>query len=440
MSILVSIILLIAGWQLIVRGKRGRAIDDHPVCRKCRFDLSGKRDDSFVCPECGQEMLSPADIEIGNRKRIDWLIAIGGAISLIGVVGLGSFILSVRGIDPSRFKPDWLLIHDASAEVNNFSGMQLPHKNTDELLLRVQTRSISESNRQKIVAIALAMQADRSKSWNPEWGDMIEIFQGKGQLSTGDWQKYLAQDEFATIAVRANCARGDRIPFRIRGELRGATPLAIGRPGAFSRPAGGVPGVLSYIGWSGGGDTTFDMNGNVLIPPKSWPALNAGPQSISILLRRPGSYTEKNPLLFPNLTCTGSWTLLPDGQKSVELYRDEAIAAEVQKKIRHSPVNWSAHDTWIQITCDDSPVDLPLDVFIRYGNHEWTSGYSMMIRKSTLSSGTGMISFPDIPELSAADRVDLVLRPSIEAASNTIDINRVLDHEFVFKDVQVEKK
>ncbi|MCC6679040.1 MAG: hypothetical protein IT436_18090 [Phycisphaerales bacterium] len=35
--------LIIAAWgiALIGLGLRGRKIDDHPICRKCRFDLVG---------------------------------------------------------------------------------------------------------------------------------------------------------------------------------------------------------------------------------------------------------------------------------------------------------------------------------------------------------------------------------------------------------------
>lgn len=41
------------GLALFWRGWRGRRIDNHPWCRKCRLDLKGLRPGAARCPECG---------------------------------------------------------------------------------------------------------------------------------------------------------------------------------------------------------------------------------------------------------------------------------------------------------------------------------------------------------------------------------------------------
>lgn len=41
------------GLALFWRGWRGRRIDNHPWCRKCRFDLKGLWPGAARCPECG---------------------------------------------------------------------------------------------------------------------------------------------------------------------------------------------------------------------------------------------------------------------------------------------------------------------------------------------------------------------------------------------------
>jgi hypothetical protein len=43
----------LAGLILLVLGVRGWRIDDHPVCRRCRFDLVGVYPAIGACPECG---------------------------------------------------------------------------------------------------------------------------------------------------------------------------------------------------------------------------------------------------------------------------------------------------------------------------------------------------------------------------------------------------
>jgi cytochrome c-type biogenesis protein CcmH/NrfF len=43
---LLPLLLLLLGVLLVVRGMRGRAVDDHPICRRCGFDLFGRPEGS----------------------------------------------------------------------------------------------------------------------------------------------------------------------------------------------------------------------------------------------------------------------------------------------------------------------------------------------------------------------------------------------------------
>src|SRR5262245_35278626 len=53
---------------LLAIALRGRRIDDHPLCRKCKFDLTGKPDTSTRCPECGADLTRPHATRVGHRK------------------------------------------------------------------------------------------------------------------------------------------------------------------------------------------------------------------------------------------------------------------------------------------------------------------------------------------------------------------------------------
>jgi len=44
-----------AGRWLIDTGLRGRRVGEHPYCKKCGFDLTGKPDASTRCAECGPD-------------------------------------------------------------------------------------------------------------------------------------------------------------------------------------------------------------------------------------------------------------------------------------------------------------------------------------------------------------------------------------------------
>src|SRR5690349_15820417 len=69
----VAAIGAIVGLVMLVMAWRGRAIDDHPVCRKCSFDLVGLAA-LAQCPECGKDLAHAGTVRIGNRKRSRWAL------------------------------------------------------------------------------------------------------------------------------------------------------------------------------------------------------------------------------------------------------------------------------------------------------------------------------------------------------------------------------
>src|SRR3954471_21620248 len=78
---------------LAVWAWRGRRVDDHPVCRKCGFDLFGRpAGAAAVCAECGADLSRRRAMRVGNRVRrrrlmalaIPLLLAAGGWLGLLG--------------------------------------------------------------------------------------------------------------------------------------------------------------------------------------------------------------------------------------------------------------------------------------------------------------------------------------------------------------------
>ena len=72
MSSLTLALMGVVGTALLILGLRGRRLDGHPVCRKCRFDLVGTPDVS-VCPECGRDVTQPATVRRwAGAERATW--------------------------------------------------------------------------------------------------------------------------------------------------------------------------------------------------------------------------------------------------------------------------------------------------------------------------------------------------------------------------------
>jgi len=72
-----------AGWGLrcLWRGMFGVAVDQHPICRVCEYDLFGSDWSEERCPECGTPLLSVTDIRHGTRERNAKLATLGLSVA-----------------------------------------------------------------------------------------------------------------------------------------------------------------------------------------------------------------------------------------------------------------------------------------------------------------------------------------------------------------------
>jgi len=438
-AILIAISFL--GWWMFARGRRGRRIDDHPVCAKCGFDLVGRPKESFNCPECGINLRDGSAIKTGNRQRREGLMYAGLALAIFSALPLVTTIgMAAMNVDTIRIKPFWWLLRDATQSTNYFAN-----RDCEEIFYRIKNDKLSLDDDQKVVDAALGLQANMSKPWNPRWGDIIELLQSKGRLSKADWQKYLSQDEPATLEVRPKVARGDPISYHLHGELRGGMLLAKARPMNMGVTAS-VPGcVVQYQNWvssSGGNEFgfQFDITGNAPLTDTSWEHLHPGTQLLLVNVTGIPNAVAANPGPFGAINRKGYWDLLNDGQKSVQLYADEALAAQVQKTL-FCEVNVDSNRNYVSvlISWDNTPVNLALDVSIRTGGKEWDAPGYWVCTNGLLDGGGTTCIFSNAQQL-IGHRADVVLRPSMAAAARTVNMDRLLDHEFVFKDVLIDNK
>src|SRR5215218_8796709 len=104
----VAFIVAWIGLALLVIGWRGRRTDDHPLCRRCGFDLTGRPPDSTRCAECGADIATSRAIRIGHRRK-------RGVVSLLAMLTLGvRAFVNFDDINLMPYKPAWLLVRDAT--------------------------------------------------------------------------------------------------------------------------------------------------------------------------------------------------------------------------------------------------------------------------------------------------------------------------------------
>src|SRR5450432_1386668 len=108
------VVAIIVGIVIVLRGRRGKRIGDHPVCGKCGFDLFGRSAGNEVCPECGTSaMFWPEAVLTGHLQRNFRLIGAGAILILLascwlGVVGWAA----AQGVNLILYEPVSMLIHD----------------------------------------------------------------------------------------------------------------------------------------------------------------------------------------------------------------------------------------------------------------------------------------------------------------------------------------
>jgi hypothetical protein len=408
--VILSLLLVFLGLESYLIGRHGRRVDDHPVCRTCGYDLFGRNLNEAICPECGSYLRAGIDIRFGNRRPRQFLLFTGLSMIVFGAVPLALLVwLGVRGIELIQLKPlPWLIKAVAVESPTNFTA-----GDSAELLRRIKGGKLSASDVRTIVAKGLALQADLTKPWNPRWGDMIELLQTQGKLSNADWSQYLLRNKIVTLAVQPKNARGDPIRFKMDCELRGASPLMDARPGREPRFSATVPGVNITVTIAEG-----DCSGEGW-HYRGFVALNEN---------------RGAPSLFAPTWCRQQWSLVSNGEMTLEVVHDENLAARIEKILSCHATTDGDQKVIVEIKAPMCPVNLAYDVNVRIDQSDWAhSPQAIWIRKDD-PDDRRICVFSHVP-FQRGQKMDVILLPSISGAAETIAIDRLLDHKFVFKDV-----
>jgi hypothetical protein len=206
-----SAAMFLVGLVLLFIARRGRRIDDHPLCRRCGFDLCGLPWEIDKCSECGASLTRRRAIRIGHRQnRYGWLFL---ALPLILASGSCLFVQTRRFIaqtDFTPYKPVWWLMADARG--GNPSRRDLALNRLVDLWSGEQ---LDEKQNPQVVRLILAAQADSSRTWNPAWGQAFETAHTQEKISVEDWQTYWRQAWSLSLIVPDPFVEDDHLPVLI---------------------------------------------------------------------------------------------------------------------------------------------------------------------------------------------------------------------------------
>ena len=174
------IFLAALGLALASRGWRGRRIDNHPWCRKCRFDLHGLWPGAARCPECGIDLERIDAVELGQRIRRPVSTVVGALLLALCAAWLGIGVWRVVApIDWTTYKPDWWLDRESRSV-----DAQTAERALKELNTRIGRGKVSGARVAGLAKHALSLQADESAAWLDGWGDVILYAWGNGALTS----------------------------------------------------------------------------------------------------------------------------------------------------------------------------------------------------------------------------------------------------------------
>jgi hypothetical protein len=443
--VIVPLLLLVVGIVFLALGWRGRTIDNHPICRKCGFDLFGL-DENVRCPECGNELSAKA-IRVGHRAVRRWPLGIGVVFLLPALVILAAVaVLFVRKTDIETMKPIWWLIRDddtpAVAELNR----------------RLALGTLTPAQMNQIIEAGLKAQwkRDANHPWLPGWGDFIESARllPKG-ASDEQWQRYAKGVTTYAMEARPQVRRGDPIPIRVgftpphigsRSDL--AVNLRVMRASIDGQPLGGLldeqsggGGVVNFLR---AGQRQWAITDILECDPKTLETLQNGPHSIAGDLRidvQRFSYASQ-PQTFDHVEWTiplkATMTLVPADQSTVELVAgDPKLTAAVRgalvprgPKPGLTALSLPMTPQGLELSVDGAfpPIDLALDVFLRD-----SSGREWPVTPIRFHANERMVyQTRAVPEGFDSDRVDVILRSNPGAAARTVDLTRIWSGELVY--------
>ncbi len=452
---MLAIILLLRGW-------RGRRIDDHPLCRQCEYDLVASAQ-AANCPECGRDLTRRGAIRIGHRRKRRLTLTFGTLLLLAALGGVGFLGWShFSNFDWYPYKPLWMLRQDA-AGTNATKAIASQR----EIIARLVAAKLSQSQIDSIVNEALAAQANIQKTWFGWWGDFIELA----------WQRNQASDQ--SIIQYARTAVEMSYKFEIADRMRQGSMVSVGASHAPMRAGntgllvaevrygqvmmedgtvlrGGTGMSRSGIssgssGRSSGGSTmnlpvgkhTASGDFTVRIFPST--AFAAGPPGPD----ESGS-NEPQPLAEFVLKFEKPFEVVPSDQEIVERVADATLEPAIRASATVRTLQALRTPRGTAILCDvniqNPPVDVAFEVILRFGEREWPVGLlsaeagAKRERDHIDMRRTGAGRLPNLIEGFPADAktVDVVLRASSEAAESG-GIFRIWDGEIVLSNTAVER-
>jgi hypothetical protein len=173
---------------LLALGLRGQRVDDHPICRRCGFDLFGRTARELACRECGADLTRWRALRAGSRARNPTALLAAAVLLVVAATASEAYAWVRADGEWIRYsRLDWV-VRDAQS-----TNGPVRDKALAELVRRIRAGQLPPDRQHEVVELALHRQADLDLPWAPLWGDVIESARLVGQASEEQWRRYQVQ-------------------------------------------------------------------------------------------------------------------------------------------------------------------------------------------------------------------------------------------------------
>jgi hypothetical protein len=429
------------GLATLIIALRGRRTDDHPICRRCRFDLVGVYGRELRCPECGRELAGPRTIRTGNRRRRPRIAIAGVLLLLAGLITLGVIGYShAEGVNWNTYKPAWWL----EGEITS-SRQATADAAVAEFGRRLSDGTLSAHWRTRIIDHAMVRYVDEQADWSAAWSDLLAYAFISDMLTPQQRIAYARHAPVLALTGRAQAISGEswtphlfihaprarssvRLYLRVErlsGEIDGI-------------PAGAAPGGYG-ISTLGHGTGSHAHNIPINVEPGRYTFTSRWRFAVQT------SYDENEaPIVAWEEEFSAPLEVLPPGSQLVQFVTDPQLEAGMRRSIRIERLSASAQQGSIfaggNIFFDQPPLPAAFVMYWRYPDVGAEGGYREVrigpARGEVGSShGTGIHAL--LPEGFATERVDVTFRPDIGTALQSLHIKEIWGDEILIEDVEV---
>jgi hypothetical protein len=435
-------VVVLVGLATLIIALRGRRTDDHPVCRRCRFDLVGAPQGHTRCPECGSDTHAPGAVRIGNRRRRPRLAIAGVLLVLAGLIPLGVIGYGrAAGVNWNTYKPAWWLEGEIASSDQTTADAAVA-----EFGRRLADSTLSPKWRTRIIDHAMLRYVDEQADWSSAWSDLLGlaytsdlltdeqriayarhapllVLTGRPQAIAGE--NWMAHLNIQTLRTGRNVQLFLRVE-RLTGELNGQS-------------AGPAPGGY---GISNLGDGNSGSHGHT-IPIMAEPGEYEFTSRWRFAVQTSHEETEP-PIVAWEQEFRTPLKVLPPGSDLVQLVSDPRFADDMRRSIRLQHLSArgqpGAQFAGGTIFFDTPPVAAAFIMFWRYPHPAAEVGFREVrigpVRGAVGSShGTGIHAA--LPDEFSAEAVDVILRPDRGTGMQFIHVTEIWGDEIIIPDVKV---